>query len=89
MIQYLIDQKGRFIKELSGTAAEIISETPNGYTTTVLPPPRTTDYWDGTQWVAIGAPPEWYFEFDYAIKDWADTRNLHDAKGFVAQRFKR
>lgn len=80
MIQYLIAPNGQFIQKLEGTAQEILSMIPEGHDTTILPPPRTTDYWNGTAWVHIGAQPHWYMEFDYDVKQWKDTRNIDDVR---------
>lgn len=79
-MQYLIDPNGKFAGALTGTADEIIGKTPLDHTTTILPPPRSTDYWNGTEWVAIGAAPNYYYEFNYATKQWEDTRELQKAK---------
>lgn len=80
MIEYLYDQNGQYVKQLNGTAEEVIGATPIGYGTTNLPPPRATDYWNGSEWVNIGTKPKWYFEFDYDTKEWKDTRSLASVK---------
>lgn len=80
MIQHIINQYGQYIQTLSGTAEEILSKIPVGCDAVNLPPSRSTDYWNGTNWVNIGAPPAHYFEFDYEIKQWIDKRNLDAVK---------
>lgn len=80
MIEYLIAPNGQYVEELSGEPDEILARTPDGYATTSLPPPRKSDWWNGTEWVAIGSAPAYYFEFDYDSKDWVDTRDLSVVK---------
>ncbi len=80
MIQYLIDQDGRYIGIIEGSGDEIAAQIPSGCQATILPPPRTTDYWNGTNWVGIGPQPAWYFNFDYSAKRWVDTRDLAQTK---------
>lgn len=80
MIQYLYDENGKYIQTLNGSSDEILAQIPAGQQATILPPPRNTDYFNGTSWVAIGAPPQYYFSFDYAQKKWVDTRNLADCQ---------
>ena len=77
---YLIDQNGQFVSNIDGTAEELIARTPEGYSTTILPPPRSTDYWNGSNWVAIGSAPAYYFKYNYATKAWEDTRDLDTVK---------
>lgn len=77
---YLVDPQGRFVRDLHGTAAEILAQVPEGYTSTLLYPPRQTDYWNGTNWVAIGPAPAWYMQFNYETKQWEDTRDLGQVK---------
>ena len=77
---YLIDQNGQFVSNIDGTAEELIARTPEGYSTTILPPPRSTDYWNGSNWVAIGSAPAYYFKFNYATKSWEDIRELSVVK---------
>lgn len=77
---YLIDTFGRYVGTIDGTTQEIIEQTPEGYTTTILVPPRQTDYWDGTNWVPIGAAPAYYFKYDYSIKRWVDTRKIENVR---------
>lgn len=77
---YLIDQNGQFVSTIDGTAEEIVERTPEGYTTTILAPPRSTDYWNGSNWVAIGGAPAYYFKFNYETKLWEDTRELEAVK---------
>lgn len=76
MMQYLIAPNGRFVTQLTGTAQEILANVPGDHTLTMTPPPRTTDYWNGTSWVAIGAAPKYFMEFNYDLKEWVDTRNV-------------
>lgn len=80
MIQYLIAPNGQFIQKLEGTAQEILSMIPEGHDTTILPPPRTTDYWNGTTWVHIGPQPAWYMQFNYDTKQWEDSRNIEEVR---------
>ena len=80
MIQYLYDQNGKYAQTLTGTTEEILAQVPEGHGTTILPPPRNTDYFNGTNWVSIGAPPYYYLAFDYASKTWLDTRNLAECQ---------
>lgn len=80
MPQYVIDQHGQFIKEVDGTTEDMLSQLDEGQSLVVLPPPRTSDYWNGTAWVAIGQQPKWHYAFDYSIKEWVDTRDLEQAK---------
>lgn len=75
-MQYLYDENGKFAQVIEGTAEEIVAQIPEGYGVTILPPPRNTDYFNGTNWVAIGAPPEYYLTFDYAQRKWIDNRDL-------------
>ena len=77
---YLIDQNGQFVSAIDGTAEDIVERTPEGYTTTILAPPRSTDYWNGSNWVAIGSAPAYYFKFNYVTKAWEDTRELEAVK---------
>ena len=79
-MQYLINTDGQYVSMIDGTSSEIIQQTPEGYTTTVLAPPRSSDYWNGSNWVPIGSAPAYYFKFDYKIKDWVDTRNIEEVK---------
>lgn len=80
MIVYLVDENGRYIQELSGTADQIVASVPDGFTTVVIAPQRDSDYWNGSSWVDIGTKPAHYMEFDYATKTWTDTRNLADVQ---------
>lgn len=80
MIEYLVDQNGQYISTLQGTAEEILALVPAGHKTVVLPPPRTTDWWNGADWVPIGTPPAYYFTFDYGSKTWVDSRSLAEVK---------
>ena len=77
---YLINQHGQFVSTIDGTSEEIIERTPEGYETTILAPPRSTDYWNGSNWVAIGSAPAYYFKFNYELKQWEDTRDLQAVK---------
>jgi len=76
MTVFLIDPQGRFVEQLQGETSEILGQILPGYQVTNLRPPRATDYWNGVNWVDIGPAPAWYFKFDYAAKDWIDTRSL-------------
>lgn len=78
--EYLISPTGQYVKQLTGTPAEIIYNTPEGSTTTLVPPARSSDYWNGTNWVDIGNPPDAFKVFDYSTKTWKDFRNLDDIK---------
>lgn len=80
MIQYLIASNGKYAGKLEGTAEEILTQTPSNYNLTILPPPRETDYWNGTNWVAIGSAPAYYFVYDYDKKEWKDNRDLTQTK---------
>lgn len=88
MNKYLYDENGQYISELTGTAEEILSKVPFGHGTTDLPPPRETDYWNGTNWVSIGTKPKWYFAFNYESKEWEDTRKLADVQAECWERIK-
>ena len=79
-MQYLINEDGQYVGTVQGTISEIIEQTPPGHTTTILVPPRSTDYWDGTNWAPIGAPPAYYYKFDYKTKTWVDTRDIDAVK---------
>lgn len=79
-MQYLISPNGQYVGVLIGTASEVIDQIPEDHTTTALPPPRPTDYWNGTEWVATGTAPTPYHKFDYATKQWKDSRTLDEAK---------
>lgn len=79
-MQYLISPHGQYVGTLSGTVTEIIDQVPPGHSTTVLPPPRPTDYWNGTEWVAIGVAPSPNHKYDYETKQWKDFRTLEEAK---------
>lgn len=78
--EYLINQYGQYIKTLTGTTSEIIGQIPPNHSTVLLPPPRSTDYWTGTDWMAIGSPPAYYFKFDYVDRTWKDSRSLSEVK---------
>lgn len=80
MIIFVAGQNGRFLQELRGTPEEILSQIPQGCQTTNLMPPRNTDYWNGTGWVDIGPAPQWYFKFNYDLKEWVDSRDLEETK---------
>lgn len=77
---YLINQHGQFVAPLDGTAEEVIERTPEGYTTTILAPPRSSDYWNGSNWVPVGSAPAHYFTFNYELKQWQDTRDINTVK---------
>lgn len=79
-MQYLINEDGQYVGVVQGTASEIIEQTPPGHITTILVPPRSTDYWDGTNWTPIGVPPAYYYKFDYKTKAWVDTRDIESVK---------
>lgn len=73
---YLINQHGQFVSSFDAPASELPDRTPPGHEITVLAPPRTTDYWNGSSWIAVGGAPAYYFRFDYATKQWVDTRDI-------------
>lgn len=77
---YLIDQNGKYLGVISGNSSEIIEQTPPGCFVTALAPPRSTDWWNGSNWVSIGTQPSWYFEFNYDTKQWEDKRDLDSVK---------
>lgn len=79
-MQYLINENGQYVGAIDGTASEILDQTPENCTTTVLIPPRSTDYWNGSNWTPIGDAPAYYFKFDYATKAWVDTRDIASVK---------
>lgn len=79
-MQYLVNEYGQYKGTITGSAAEVIAQTPEGHTTTMLPPPRTTDYWSGTDWVAIGTAPSAYHKYSYETKQWVDSRSLEQIK---------
>lgn len=79
-MNYLIAPNGQFVRRLEGDITQYIDQIRDGYQVTVLAPPRTTDYWNGTNWVAIGPAPDWYFAFNYDTKSWEDTRDLEEVK---------
>ncbi len=79
-MQYLINQFGQYVGSIQGTTSEIIEQTPEDHTTTILAPPRSTDYWNGSNWVNIGSAPAWYFKFNYETKEWDDTRDLESVR---------
>lgn len=78
--EYLISPFGQFIKVLEGTSTEILDQTPAGHSTVLLPPPRSTDYWNGSNWVSIGPAPSPFKSFNYETKQWFDTRSLEAVK---------
>ena len=79
-MEYLIANNGRYLGALSGTAEEVAAQIGEGNSTTMLPPPRSTDYWNGAEWVDIGSAPAWYFTYNYDVKAWQDTRDTSKAK---------
>lgn len=79
-MQYLISPYGQYKGVLTGSLDEILSQIPADHSTTMFPPPRTTDYWNGTEWVSIGTAPTPNHKFDYATKQWKDFRTLEEAK---------
>lgn len=78
--QYLFDQDGRYMGPISGTAEQILGQIPEGGGIAMFPPPRATDYWDGTNWVNIGPKPFYYMDFDYKGKKWVDTRDIEETR---------
>lgn len=80
MQHYLVAPNGQFVGTISGTAEEIAVQTPMDHITVILPPPRSTDYWNGSEWIAIGTAPAWFYKFNYDAKEWEDSRNLEKAK---------
>lgn len=80
MIGYLVDQNGQYVKRLEGTAGEILAQTPKDHATVGVAPPRSTDYWNGSAWVAVGNPPDYYYIFDYGLKVWKDLRDIKDVR---------
>lgn len=43
-------------------------------------PINLNDYWNGSEWVSTGHPPEPYMMFNYDTKKWFDPRTLDQAK---------
>lgn len=87
-MKYLINPDGQYMGRLEGTPAEIMQQVPPGHTSTILAPPRSTDYWDGTTWVPIGTPPAWYFKYDYKLKNYIDSRDIEKVKNDKWQQIK-
>ncbi|WP_038345623.1 DUF4376 domain-containing protein [Acinetobacter sp. A47] len=77
---YLIKPNGQFGGRIEGTKLEVLEQVPPDYTSTLLPPPRETDYWNGSNWVNIGPAPSVYMVYDYDKKAWVDTRVLEDVQ---------
>lgn len=80
MILYLIKPNGQFAGRVEGTTGEVLAQVPPDYNSTAVPPPRESDYWNGSSWVAIGPQPAYYMNFDYGLKKWVDSRNLTDVQ---------
>lgn len=80
MSQYLYSMNGQYLGVVSGSPEQILSQIPEGGGIAMFPPPRGTDYWDGTNWVNIGPKPFYYMEFDYETKKWKDTRDLNETR---------
>lgn len=76
MIEYLVSPHGQYLRTLTGSAEENLAQVLEGHSTSLLPPPRTTDYWSGSEWVAIGSAPAYYFKYDYEQHEWVDTRDI-------------
>ncbi len=80
MVLYLITPDGQYAGRIEGTVGEILSQVPPDYNSTTLPPPRETDYWNGSDWIAIGPAPAYFMRFDYSKKKWVDVRKLEDVQ---------
>lgn len=79
-MQYLISPHGQYKGVLTGSTDEILSQIPPGHSTTILPPPKPTDYWNGSEWIGIGTAPTAHHKYSYEQKKWIDSRSLYEAK---------
>lgn len=92
MIRYLLSQNGSIISSLSGAADLVNLNTPsNAIYVDDVEPDVLSDYWDFDlhQFISIGEAPTPHHIFDYAFKQWVDTRTLDEIKSQKWQEIKK
>lgn len=83
MIRYLLENTGQIRSTLTGNIELLDLNTPTDVPYIDTSDARSiTSYWDFDlhEFVDIGEPPSPHHTFNYAFKQWADTRPLSDIK---------
>lgn len=77
---YLYTPHGQYAGTLYLPADQVASQTPDGFGVTLQEPRTSTDYWNGSEWIAISERPSAYHEYDYETKVWKDIRDINIVK---------
>ena len=85
MIRFFLDENGKFESSVNGSIEMVELNTQSHqiyYVDDVSPPMFQTDYWDYNlqEFQSIGAQPSKYHDFNYALRQWIDSRSIDDVR---------
>ena len=85
MIRFFLDENGKFESSVNGSIEMVELNTQSHqiyYVDDVIPPMFQTDYWDYNlqEFQIIGAQPSKYHDFNYALRQWIDSRSIDDVR---------
>ena len=85
MIRFFLDENGKFESSVNGSIEMVELNTQSHqiyYVDDVIPPMFQTDYWDYNlqKFRIIGAQPSKHHDFNYALRQWVDSRSINEVR---------